>query len=163
MVHTLPTRHVPRLVLSGSLIAVSALLNWIAVTVPIETKAIDRPGRLELIDPSSAAALHAADVMSPTDMAKSPLFHPDRKPHEIGAAARESEPSEVVGLRYVGFKLDELGRAHAFVRAADGPAVWVREGANVGGWTVRGIEPERVTLEARSRRDILRLYETAAQ
>lgn len=148
------------LALTATAIGALALLNWLALNVPIETEAAPVPAAsatLPMITAAQSPKREAAATQL-RDMTERPLFHPDRRPAPAITARDDTPAAVTTNLELVGLMTDATGRQRALIRVSDEPASWVAVGERVVGWTVRSITAEQVIVEAQGRRSELQLY-----
>ena len=151
-----------------------ALVNWRLAVTPVDVA----PQASAEVEPEPADTPPAPAAGSPrrraleelTETLERPLFAPDRRPTPPAkgspapaAPAAEAEP-EAAGLRLVGMMRVGGSDHRALIRVpGETHASWVTIGAQIGGWTVRAIEKDKVVVESASRRAELLLRAAPAE
>lgn len=160
-----------------SLVVASALLAgatiyqtvalWALWRAPVAIEAISSQGngqrRAQAADRPSALT-HAAIGAYQQTLTR-PLFvdgrrPPAPKPVVIVQPVSQPLPQPQVSLdryRLLGVHLDETAR-RALIETPAGARAWVRQGENLGEWTLIKVEADRAHLSAREHHGELRLY-----
>jgi hypothetical protein len=140
----------------------AALLVYAAVSNPVVP-----PRRAPASPPSAAAAppsVEVAQFAAPplttlTESVERPLFSAGRRPlapdQPAAAAATPIKKGEFV---LVGVSIRTDRRDALLRRNSTGTLAWVGEGDKLEGWTVKTVQPDRVTLEQGSEREELDLW-----
>lgn len=89
------------------------------------------------------------------DIDHRPIFSPNRKPVE---EARATAPPPLASLVLIGVILDKTDRIAVLRTQASPIAVNARLGQRVEGWTITGIESDRIKMEAGGVKEEVRLH-----